>query len=121
MDTKRNFIILLMCILLTLTIATSVQAQEEEIPDWAKDYTSFIPFFESFFAMGLLLCLFVCLIIPLIIAILICVWIYKDAEKRGKQGILWVILLILATIFFNILGLIVVIVIWLLVRPPLKG
>lgn len=120
MKKRRNVLIILMCVLLTLTIATAVQAQEE-IPDWASDYSEWIPVLGPTLAgLGLALCC-VFFLIPLIIAILICIWIYKDAEKRGKQGILWVLLLIVATIFFNILGLIVVIVIWLLVRPPIKG
>ncbi len=121
MKTRRNVLILMMCVLLTLTITTVVQAQDEEMPDWASDYTEWIPVLgPTLVGLGFALCC-VFFLIPLIIAILICIWIYKDAEKRGKQGILWVLLLIVATIFFNILGLIVVIVIWLLVRPPLKG
>ena len=79
-----------------------------------------IPILGGIAAMGFFLCC-VFLLIPLIIAILICIWIYRDAEKRGKQGILWVILLLLATFFLNIIGLIIVIVIWLIVRPPIKG
>jgi predicted nucleic acid-binding Zn ribbon protein len=35
---------------------------------------------------------------------------YKDAEKRGKSGVLWLIIGLL----FGLIGLIV----WLIVRPP---
>jgi len=47
-----------------------------------------------------------------IIWILIAVWVYKDAEKRGKSGVLWLIVVIL-------LGLIGIII-WLIVRPPIQ-
>ncbi|UCE73931.1 MAG: hypothetical protein JSV56_13070 [Methanomassiliicoccales archaeon] len=49
-------------------------------------------------------------IIWLIIWILIAVWVYKDAEKRGKSGILW----LLVVIILGLIGLII----WLVVRPP---
>ena len=58
-------------------------------------------------------------LIPLIIAILVCLWIYKDAKKRGKSGALWVILLIVASVFGSFIGFIIVIVVWLVIRPPI--
>jgi uncharacterized membrane protein YhaH (DUF805 family) len=45
-----------------------------------------------------------------IIQIIIAVYMYKDAEKRGKSGVLWLIIGLL----FGLIGLIV----WLIVRPP---
>jgi hypothetical protein len=42
----------------------------------------------------------------------VAIWFYKDAEKRGKSGGLWLIIVIL-------LGLIGIII-WLLVRPPIN-
>jgi len=39
--------------------------------------------------------------------------VYRDAEKRGKSGALWLIIVI-------ILGLIGIII-WLIVRPPIGG
>lgn len=50
-------------------------------------------------------------ILPIIIAIAIGVWLYKDAEKRGKSGALWLIIGLIA----NIIGLII----WLIVRPSM--
>jgi len=44
------------------------------------------------------------------VALLACVWIYQDAEARGKNGALWVVILI----FTHVFGLIL----WLIVRPP---
>jgi hypothetical protein len=48
-----------------------------------------------------------------IIFIAIAIWVYKDAERRGKSGALWLIVVIL-------LGLIGIII-WLIVRPPIGG
>jgi peptidoglycan/LPS O-acetylase OafA/YrhL len=56
---------------------------------------------------------FLWVIIWFVIAILIAVWVYKDAEKRGSSGALWLIIIILT----GIIG----IIIWLLIRPPLRG
>ena len=123
LNKTKKLTILLIFTLLTMSVVTVVQAQDEdpftdqEIPEWLKD----IPAFGGFFAgLGLLMC-FAFLLILLIIAILLCIWIYKDAERRGKQGVLWLLLLLLATIFLNIIGLIIVIVIWLAIRPPIGG
>jgi hypothetical protein len=100
-----------------LSLCSVVQATNpSEIP-----YLNDLPWIGGFAAgLGLLACCLLFLI-PLIIAILICIWLYKDAEARGKSGILWVLLLLIASVFFNILGLIVVLVIWLIVRPKEKG
>ena len=61
--------------------------------------------------LGSIFCL-----IPLIwfvIAILLCIWVYKDANSRGMNGALWLIIVILT----GILGLII----YLLVRAGEKG
>ena len=52
----------------------------------------------------------------LIIAILVAVWIYRDANSRGMSGILWLILLIVMTLFLNLIGFIIIIIIYLIVR-----
>lgn len=74
----------------------------------------------TFMGIGLTICALI-IIIPLIVAILIAVWLYKDAEKRGKEGIIWVIFLLIASIFLSIIGLIIVVVVWLAIRPPIGG
>jgi len=56
---------------------------------------------------------FLWVIIWFVIAILIAVWVYKDAEKRGSSGALWLIIIILT----GIIGLII----WLIARPPIGG
>lgn len=55
-------------------------------------------------------------IIPLIIFVLwiiLAIWVYKDAQKRGSSGALWLIIVIIT----GIIGLII----WLVVRPPIGG
>ena len=46
-----------------------------------------------------------------IIWLLIAIWVYKDAEKRRKSGIVW----FLVVFILGIIG----IIIWFLVRPPI--
>ncbi len=53
----------------------------------------------------------ICVIIWFVIFILIALWVYKDAEKRGKSGVLWLLVVLVG----GIIG----IIIWLIVRPPL--
>lgn len=119
MKIKKNFTILFICFLFTIVLATAAQAQDEEVPEWAEEWANNLPVLGPLIAMGMVICCAV-ILIPLIIAILICIWLYKDVEKRGKSGILWVIVLIIATLFFNLIGLIAIVIIWILVRPPLK-
>lgn len=117
MNKMKRWILTLACILLPFVLASITTAEESDVPDWVSG----LPFIGGFAAgLGLLICC-IFFLLPLIIAILACIWIYKDAERRGKQGILWVILLLLATIVFNIVGFIVVIIIWLVVRPKETG
>lgn len=51
--------------------------------------------------------------IPWIIWLVLAIWTYKDAEKRGKSGILWFLIVLI----LGIIGLII----WLVVRPPIGG
>jgi len=74
----------------------------------------------TFLGIGLAICAII-IIVPIVIAILVAIWLYKDAEKRGKEGMIWVVLLIIASIFLSFIGLIIVLVVWLAVRPPIGG
>ncbi len=109
---KKMTLIALTCILMTAALSIVTSAQDD-FP-WGPEETAF------FMGLGLTMCLII-VVVPLVIAILACIWIYKDAEKRGKQGILWVLILILAAIFLSFIGLIIVIVVWLAIRPPIGG
>jgi len=108
MNIKNLSILMLVLLVMSLAVSTTTSAQNY----WSASADE-----EFLFGLGLTVCL-IFIIVPLVIAILACIWIYKDAEKRGKSGALWVILLIVATLLFNFLGFIIVIVIWLVVRPP---
>jgi hypothetical protein len=55
----------------------------------------------------------------LILGLLLCVWIYRDANRRGMNGILWVLAILVGSFFW--LGWLVVLVIYLLVRGSAHG
>ena len=58
-------------------------------------------------SMGLL---FGIMILVSLIQVVLAVFVYRDAEKRGKSGVLWAIMVF----FFGI----IVFIVWLIVRPP---
>jgi len=51
-------------------------------------------------------------VIWFIVAILCCIWVYRDAEKRGMSGVLWLIVVLI----IGIIGLII----YLIVRKGKK-
>ncbi|MCK4424571.1 hypothetical protein KAU93_02710 [Candidatus Bathyarchaeota archaeon] len=60
---------------------------------------------EWLIGLGLLI-----LLIPIvwfIIAILLCIWVYRDAQSRGMNGALWLIIVLIA----GIIGLIIYLVV----------
>ena len=67
-----------------------------------------------------------CLVIlaSVVVFILVAIWVYRDAESRGMSGGLWLVLLILASLFFTFVGGLIVLVIYLVVRsehPAMYG
>lgn len=75
-------------------------AQNDTMDDWDWEWWGFA-------GLGIFFCF-----IPLaifIIGIAIAVWVYRDAERRGESGALWLII--------NILAPIIGLIIWLIVRP----
>ena len=58
-------------------------------------------------------------LIFLVLGVLLCVWIYRDANNRGMRGILWVLAILVGSLFW--LGWLVVLVIYLLVRGSAHG
>jgi uncharacterized membrane protein YhaH (DUF805 family) len=104
---KVMVITMVLSLLTILSVGLNVVAQDELTDEeWAL------------FGMGMAI-IAICMVIILVIAILIAVWLYKDAEKRGKSGILWVLVLLVAAFILNIIGVILVIIIWMVVRPPI--
>ncbi len=100
MKSLNKFLGVGLAVLVTASLlAGTALAQDEVVDEWD-------------WAGGGLFAGMACLIwvVMLIIWIAIGVWMYKDAEKRGKSGALWLIIGLL----LGIIGLIV----WLIVRPP---
>jgi heme/copper-type cytochrome/quinol oxidase subunit 2 len=60
---------------------------------------------EWLFGLGLLFCLIP--VVWFVIAILLCIWVYRDAESRGMNGVLWLIIVLIA----GIIGLIIYLVV----------
>jgi Na+/H+-dicarboxylate symporter len=118
MNVSKKFILVaLACVVLSIAISTGANAY------WGTDGWETTTGAEEaafLFGFGLTICLLI-MLVPLIIAILAAIWIYKDAEKRGKSGVLWVILLIVMTLLLNLIGFIIIIIVWLAVRPPIGG
>ncbi|MDG6218874.1 MAG: zinc ribbon domain-containing protein [Candidatus Thermoplasmatota archaeon] len=108
MNNQKTILIILAALFLISIASTSVNAYDP----YDDEY------YDDVWAPGLFGGLFagVFCIIPIIvfiIGIVIAIWVYKDAEKRGSSGALWLIIVI----FTGIIGLII----WLVVRPPIGG
>ena len=70
---------------------------------------------EVIFGFGILALMIAIGVIWFVVAILIAVWVYRDAEKRGESGALWLLIVLIT----GIIGLII----WLIVRrdkPEIK-
>jgi len=96
--------ILLLALVMLVSIASVVSAQNY---DWTTNEEA---------AAGFLGLSLVCCAVPaiwFIIAIVLAIWVYKDAEKRGSSGALWLIIFLLT----GFIGLII----WLVIRPPIGG
>jgi heme/copper-type cytochrome/quinol oxidase subunit 2 len=57
--------------------------------------------------VGLALLFLLVPIVWFIVAILLCIWVYRDAESRGMNGVLWLIIVLIA----GIIGLIIYLVV----------
>ena len=77
--------------------------------------------FQLIFGMELVVFLLLLLLVPLILFIAVAVWMYGDANSRGMSGGIWVLVLILASLFGSFVGGIIVVVIYLLVREGHLG
>jgi hypothetical protein len=107
---KHSKVMLLMITGLMLISLTGLSEASQEYPtDW-DDYLNSSD--ALVWGLSSACCFLVAL--PFIIGLLIGIWVYKDAEKRGKSGVLW--LLVVWFVPFPI-GLII----WLIVRPPIGG
>ena len=82
-------IMLLFVSLTLLCIATNViNAQDEYYDDWSSyDDVAFWGMFTG------ALCIIPAIVF--IIGIVIAIWVYKDAERRGSSGALWLVIVII--------------------------
>ncbi len=104
MISKKTLMLLLLGVSMLLLMSFSACADE-----W-DDYYNYETTDDAwwavlpFFSLGL-----ICWVPMVIIWLVILVWVYKDAERRGANGALWVIIVF----FLSIIGLII----YLVVRP----
>jgi predicted cobalt transporter CbtA len=98
---KKGLLITIFMIIAFVVIPMSVYAQGlEDLESLPYDPTQVT-------TLGIILN-----VISLIISILIAIYMYKDAENRGKSGILWGII----GFCCGCIGLII----WLIIRPPIQ-
>ena len=118
---RLNKLIAFFIMLFALT-ANIVIAQQQEGPnDFNASEHIFLgqEFLSGFLPLGMI-CIAI-FVIPLIIGLLIAIWIYQDANKRGKEGIIWGMVFIILS-FFSIIGfvpIIILLIVWLSSRPPI--
>ena len=71
---------------------------------------------EVIFGLGIVALMLAIGVLWFVVAILIAVWVYRDAEKRGESGALWLLIVLIT----GIIGLII----WLIIRrdkPEIKS
>ena len=102
MDQLRKISLIGLAFLLLSITITGIASGQNEMPDEVT----------WFFGLGAAVCAVV-VIFWFVIWILVAIWVYRDAEKRGSSGVLWLLIIII----LGIIG----IIIWLVVRPPIGG
>jgi hypothetical protein len=55
-------------------------------------------------------------IVSILVLIFVAIWMYRDAESRGMNGAMWAILTVVLTLFTGLIGLIIMVVVYLVVR-----
>jgi Na+/H+-dicarboxylate symporter len=104
---KKLSIMVLAIIVLSIGLSSTVAAYDPY--DDYYDYSDEADL--GFLGLSGIMCFI--FLIPVIIGIILAIWVYKDAEKRGSSGILWLLIVLIT----GIIGLII----WLVVRPPIGG
>lgn len=122
----RKSAFLIPCMFVLLIVFSTVTIAQNDDYNWSNDFnlSEHGPFFfegiNEVIGLTLMIC-FIVVLLPIIISIVLAIWIYKDANKRGKEGIIWAIILVLVTLFLSFIGLIIIIIVWLVIRPPIGG
>jgi predicted nucleic acid-binding Zn ribbon protein len=99
----KLFILLAGAILIT-TLSTIASAADNPWDMW--NTTTNPEAAGAFMGVAMVTCLIFALV-WFIIWILVAIWVYKDANKRGKNGVLWLIIVIL----LGLIGLIIYLVV----------
>ena len=124
MKRLKNLTLFFFFIAFLVLTSSNISAQQENLNDFNASEHSFfgLEYVNAFLAFGFFLCAII-FFIPFLIGLLIAFWIYKDANKRGKEGIIWaIIFIILSLLSFVGLGLIIILlIVWLATRPPIGG
>lgn len=95
--TKKMLLFIIASCFLTIFATSSALAKTQ-----ALDYSqNFFPLFGGFF------CFFY--LIMFVVWIILAIWVYKDAEQRGENAVLWLLIVLVA----GIIGLII----YLVIRP----
>lgn len=76
---------------------------------------------QTIFGIEFVVFLILLLLLPLVIFIIVAVWMYQDANSRGMNGGIWVIILVLASLIGSFIGGIIVVIIYLLLREGHLG
>ena len=109
MKHMKGILFLMAALTLFFIAMTTVNAQDDYYYEW-DSYDDAAPWaFWGMFTGALCIIPVVMFILWIVLAI----WVYKDAERRGSSGALWLVIVIIT----GILGLII----WLVVRPPIGG
>ena len=99
-----NKMTLALAVIVVLVGLTTIASAQYDDFNWGEEEAAL------FMGLGFTMCCIV-VVVLWIIWLLIAIWVYKDAEKRRKSGIVW----FLVVFILGIIGLII----WLLVRPPI--
>lgn len=102
----KKMAILLAALVIMSAAVTIVSAYDPE--EYYEEYYGGYEEAAGFAVLGGIIGL-ACIAIWFILAIILMIWVYKDAEKRGSSGVLWLLIVLIT----GIIGLII----WLVVRP----
>ncbi|HVL87889.1 MAG TPA: zinc ribbon domain-containing protein [Candidatus Thermoplasmatota archaeon] len=85
----------------------------EELGRWFVDAATRVQQGDFGMAAGVAGMIFLFFFVMLAVQIVLAIWVYTDAQKRGDNAVLWLLIVLLT----GLIG----VVIWLVVRPPERG
>ena len=99
---KKMSIITLIGFLIVISITSIIVS--------AQTYPSFTST-DDFLWIPALIC--VVYIVIFIVWLMVAIWVYRDANSRGENGVLWLLIVLVS----GLIGLII----WFVIRPPIGG